>query len=121
VTQLRLSRAPDRPVTARLRTPGDLRRDGSTRVNLDPATAGVLSLDRPEDWPLSKAIVQAATPLHYGEWGGLAPRIFWFLVGLLPPALFVTGIMMWWAPYAARRKAVRLAAARRMTAGNLVA
>jgi uncharacterized iron-regulated membrane protein len=121
VRQLRLPRTPDRPVVARLRTPGDLRPDGSTRVNLEPATGRILSLDRPEDWPLSKAIVQAATPLHYGEWGGLALRMFWFLVGLLLPALFVTGILMWWAPYEARRKAARIAAARRMTAPSLVA
>ena len=72
----------------------------------------MLSLDKPEDWPLSKSIVQASTPLHYGEWGGPAVRTVWFLVGLLPPILFVTGLMMWWAPYAAQRKASRIAAAR---------
>lgn len=122
VRQLRLPRAPDRPVTARMRTPEDLRQDGSTRVSLEPGTARILSLDKPEDWPVSKAIVQAATPLHYGEWGGLGPRILWFLAGLLPPALFVTGIMMWWTPYGARRKAARVAATRRMAAEeNLVA
>jgi uncharacterized iron-regulated membrane protein len=120
--QLRLPRTPDRPVTARVRTSGDLRQDGSTRVNLEPGTARILSVDKPEDWPVSKAIVQAATPLHYAEWGGLAPRVLWFLAGLLPPALFVTGIMMWWTPYGARRKAARAAAARRMVAEeNLVA
>lgn len=120
--QLRLPRTPDRPVTARIRTPGDLRQDGSTRVNLEPGTARILSIDKPEDWPVSKAIVQAATPLHYAEWGGLAPRMLWFLAGLLPPVLFVTGIMIWWTPWGARRKAAQVAAARRMAAEeNLVA
>jgi uncharacterized iron-regulated membrane protein len=111
VKQLRLPRTPDRPVTARIRMPGDLRQSGSTRVNLEPGTARVLSLDKPEDWPLSKSIVQASTPFHYGEWGGTALRMLWFLVGLLPPILFVTGLMMWRAPFAARRKAARIAVA----------
>jgi uncharacterized iron-regulated membrane protein len=112
VRQLRLPRTPDRPVNARIRMPGDLRQGGSGRVNLQPATARVLSIDRPEDWPISKSIVQASTPLHYAEWGGVALRIVWFLIGLMPPVLFVTGVMMWWAPFAARRKAARALATR---------
>jgi uncharacterized iron-regulated membrane protein len=122
VKQLRLPRAPGRPVTARIRMPGDLRQSGSTRVNLEPGTARVISLDKPEDWPLSKSIVQASTPLHYGEWGGPALRVLWFLVGLFPPVLFVTGLMMWWAPFDARRKAARITAARGLAREeNLVA
>jgi uncharacterized iron-regulated membrane protein len=112
VRQLRLPRTPDRPVNARIRMPGDLRQGGSARVNLEPVTARILSIERPEDWPISKSIVQASTPLHYGEWGGFAVRLLWFLIGLMPPVLFVTGLMMWWAPYDARRKAARVSAAR---------
>jgi uncharacterized iron-regulated membrane protein len=112
VKQLRLPRTPDRPVTARIRIPGDLRQDGSARVNLEPSTARVMSFDKPDDWTLSKSIVQAATPLHYGEWGGPALRLLWFIIGLIPPVLFVTGVMMWWAPFDARRKGARIATAR---------
>jgi uncharacterized iron-regulated membrane protein len=122
VRQLRLPTTPRRPITARIRMPGDLRQGGSTRVNLEPGTGRVLSLDRPEDWPIPKSIVQAATPLHYGEWGGMALRIAWFLVGLMPPVLFITGVMMWWVPFGARRKAARKAAPNRLASEeNLVA
>ncbi len=118
VTQLRLATS-DRPVTARVRVPGDLRQDGSARVNLEARTAQVISSDKPGDWTLSKSMVQAATPLHYGEWGGPAVRLLWFLIGLMPPVLFVTGVMMWWAPFGARRKARRRAV--EVREANLVA
>lgn len=90
-------------------------------MNLEPATGRILSLDRPEDWPLLKAIVQAPTPLHYWQWGGPALRMFWLLAALLPPALFVTGTMVWRTSYEARRKSPRIGAARRVTAGRLAA
>ena len=107
VRQLRLAASPDRPVTARLSTPGDLRLEGSTRVSLEAGTARVIAIERPEDLPLPNRIVQAATPLHYGEWGGTSVRILWFFIGLMPAVLFVSGIWMWWGPVKARRSAVR--------------
>lgn len=35
-------------------------------------------------------------PLHVGGFGGPAARILWFVLGLAPPALYVTGFVMWW-------------------------
>jgi uncharacterized iron-regulated membrane protein len=108
VTELRLAHGRDGVVNARVRVPGDMRIDGSARVNLEAGTARVVSIDKPSDWPVARSIVEAATPLHYAEWGGMAIRGVWFFIGLIPPVLFVSGLMMWWAPVAAKRKAARI-------------
>ena len=34
--------------------------------------------------------------LHFGRFGGWSTKLLWALVGLVPPAMFVTGAMMWW-------------------------
>jgi uncharacterized iron-regulated membrane protein len=112
VRQLRVPPTAGRPVIARLWFPDDLPEKGSTRVSLDPGTARVTAVDRPGEQPLARRIVQAATPLHYGEWGGVTVRVLWCFIGLMPTVLFVTGVMMWWAPFRARRRAAQIAAAR---------
>ena len=35
--------------------------------------------------------------LHFGRFGGMGIRVSWVLLGLLPVALFITGIVLWWA------------------------
>jgi hypothetical protein len=122
VRQLRIPPAPGRPVTARLWLPGDLAEKGSTRVSLEAGTARVLAVDRPGEQPLARRIVQAAMPLHYGEWGGIAVRVLWCFIGLMPTVLFLSGVMMWWGPFRARRRAAQIAAAAtRVPEGDLVA
>ena len=35
-------------------------------------------------------------PLHFGYFGGLATKIIWFVLGVTPGVLAVTGTWMWW-------------------------
>jgi uncharacterized iron-regulated membrane protein len=54
--------------------------------------------------------------LHFGRFAGIKTKALWTVMGLVPPALFVTGALMWWnrvlRPIATRRAAnVRLATA----------
>ena len=35
-------------------------------------------------------------PLHFGYFGGLPVKILWFILGLTPGALALTGTWMWW-------------------------
>ena len=34
--------------------------------------------------------------LHFGRFGGMPTKIIWTVVGLAPPVMFVTGVVMWW-------------------------
>jgi uncharacterized iron-regulated membrane protein len=33
---------------------------------------------------------------HFGRFSGLSVKIVWGVIGLVPPVLFVTGVIMWW-------------------------
>jgi uncharacterized iron-regulated membrane protein len=35
-------------------------------------------------------------PLHFGTFAGPVVKGAWFVMGLAPPALFITGFAMWW-------------------------
>ena len=43
-----------------------------------------------------KQAVDAFTPLHYGTFGGLPVKMLWFIGGLTPGILAVTGFCIWW-------------------------
>ena len=34
--------------------------------------------------------------LHFGRFGGWSTKLIWAVIGLIPPAMFVTGALMWW-------------------------
>jgi uncharacterized iron-regulated membrane protein len=34
--------------------------------------------------------------LHFGRFAGVKTKALWTLMGIIPPALFVTGALMWW-------------------------
>jgi uncharacterized iron-regulated membrane protein len=42
------------------------------------------------------AVMSRVTPWHVGGVGGQAGRIAWFVLGLSPAVLFVTGLLVWW-------------------------
>jgi uncharacterized iron-regulated membrane protein len=65
-------------------------------VYLDQYTAGVLYEYDPVKAPLGHRISKNwFAPLHFGEVGGLVTRVIWFLLGLVPAMLWITGIIMW--------------------------
>jgi uncharacterized iron-regulated membrane protein len=33
---------------------------------------------------------------HFGRFSGLSVKVVWGVIGLVPPVLFVTGVIMWW-------------------------
>lgn len=41
-------------------------------------------------------IVRWIAPVHVGSFGGLSIRVLWFVFGLMPALLFVTGVLVWW-------------------------
>jgi len=42
------------------------------------------------------AVMARMTPLHVGGVGGQAGRVAWFVLGLSPLVLFMTGLITWW-------------------------
>lgn len=42
------------------------------------------------------AVMSRMTPWHVGGVGGQAGRVIWFILGLSPAVLFVTGLITWW-------------------------
>jgi uncharacterized iron-regulated membrane protein len=42
------------------------------------------------------AVMSRVTPLHVGGIGGQTGRVIWFVLGLAPAVLFVTGWLVWW-------------------------
>ena len=66
-----------------------------TPVYLDQYTGTVL--DSPSvRRTAGDVIMEWAGWLHVGGFGGNAVRVIWFVLGLAPPVLFVTGFTMWW-------------------------
>ena len=85
-------------------------------------------------WPQPRAAGRTAgdvvmawvAPLHVGNFGGIAVRVAWLVLGLSPPLLFVTGFIMWWTrvvrPQRARaRAATRVGGISRRAACGLLA
>jgi uncharacterized iron-regulated membrane protein len=52
---------------------------------------------------LGDAIVRSMAPLHIGSFGGGVVRAAWFIGGLMPAFLFVTGFAVWWNRVRRRR------------------
>ncbi|MGE0863976.1 MAG: PepSY-associated TM helix domain-containing protein [Vicinamibacterales bacterium] len=51
------------------------------------------------------AVMARMTPLHVGGVGGQAGRIAWFVLGLSPALLFVSGLVSWWRRVVRPRRA----------------
>lgn len=67
--------------------------------------SGKILLNSETDFPnTGKSYLSWVTPLHYGTFGGWPTRILALLGSLIPPALFVTGICIWWPRYRKQRK-----------------
>jgi uncharacterized iron-regulated membrane protein len=90
-------------------------RDRSNAVWTHPETGAVLLKAEGARLNWRQRIGEAADPLHFGTWGGLASKLVWFLFGAALTGLCVTGVMI----YALRLK--RADAQRRGSVGRALA
>jgi uncharacterized iron-regulated membrane protein len=88
-------------VDLRLYRAGDIAPSGN-HVYINLASGAVVQVDRIVDRPFGARFIAALAPIHYGQFGGIPIKIAWFLLGLSPTLLFVTGLIYWWRP--AKRK-----------------
>lgn len=65
-------------------------------VYLDQYTGNVVYDYNPHTAPIGRQLTRNwFVPIHFGEVGGWITRVLWFVLGLLPALLWVTGIIMW--------------------------
>lgn len=80
----------------RMQVPGDPSpRFPHSFVWVDGATGTVRAIQDARDAPAGTTANNWVHPLHDGSFGGLAGRILVALSGLIPLALFVTGLLRW--------------------------
>lgn len=71
-----------------------VRRRSSLR--LDAVTGALISkVDGRQDTGWTR-IYWAMDPLHFGYFGGLFTKVLWFILGMTPSFLALTGAWMWW-------------------------
>ncbi len=71
-----------------------VRRRNSLR--LDAVTGAVISkVDGRDDTGWTR-VYWALDPLHFGYFGGLFTKVLWFILGMTPSFLALTGTWMWW-------------------------
>ena len=85
---------PDAPLTAY----GAVDEGLSVYVSLalDPYTGGVVQKEDAREVPAAGIIMRGIHFLHLGTWGGWTVKILYALFGLLPLALYATGMGRWW-------------------------
>lgn len=67
-------------------------------LQLNPYDGSVLGSYDPATLPRGAALMANwLLPLHFGEFGGILTRLIWFIGGLLPMLLTITGIRIWLA------------------------
>jgi uncharacterized iron-regulated membrane protein len=84
------------PYVVWMHLPGDWRDEGDNRVLVDGNSARLLGVQLGCNRSPSSRVLEAATAVHYGQFGGIPTRVFAVLVGLTLPLLYITGMALWW-------------------------
>ena len=78
------------------------------RIYINPYTGKLLQVGSDSTDPTDRRIMRSASTIHFGYWGGGFVKALYFLVGLMPLGLFVTGVLMYLrkrrAKYANKRR-----------------
>lgn len=100
---LSFPKKPGDPIAIRTKEDYDWHRIGLNHIYFEPADGKLIRSARFSEVSAATKAVLLMYPLHFGRFGGLWGR-FWFLavmvlyvlLGLAPPALMVTGALMYW-------------------------
>lgn len=91
------------PFTVRTKEARDWHRIGLNYVYLEPGTAQVIRSARFAEANIASQAVLLIYPLHFGRFGGrfgtvafYGVMVIYILIGLAPPALMATGMLMYW-------------------------
>lgn len=81
--------------------PSDLSK--TVHVYFDQFSGEILATREPRDRTAGDALLAWAKPLHFGDFAGPAVKVLWLVLGLVPPLLFLTGLVMWWNRVGAKK------------------
>ena len=70
--------------------------DSGPTVYLNPFTLDVMRIDDARAMAFGARLAKSMETLHYGKFGGIASRLFWVVLGVLPLFFVATGSLMWW-------------------------
>ncbi|HEX6879268.1 MAG TPA: PepSY-associated TM helix domain-containing protein [Terriglobales bacterium] len=65
-------------------------------ISFEPATMEILSDISTRRLTAGEKLSLAVYSVHFGDFGGQAIKFLWFVIGLAPTLLTVTGLIMWW-------------------------
>ncbi len=82
------------PLTIQGELSAPLVRPRANSVYIDPATLEAAGSFRGENLDVHHRISEAADPLHFGYFGGIATKIVWFVFGSMMTAMSVTGVVV---------------------------
>lgn len=125
VTSITFPTSPTAPVVFRGSVPHPLVQQSHVRsansISIDPYTGGVRQKVDGRDATGWSRLYSSFDPLHFGYFGGMVTKVIWFILGLAPGVLSLSGAWLWWKrtrgkvrpPAAAKEKATVAAAPRR--------
>ena len=85
VVKVFLSRHPERPLVMM-----------EDVVSFEPATLEILSDISTRRLTAGEKLSLSVYSIHFGDFGGQTIKFLWFVIGLAPALLAVTGLIMWW-------------------------
>ncbi|MCE7065046.1 PepSY domain-containing protein [Dyadobacter sp. CY326] len=65
-------------------------------VRMDQQTGEVSQVNRLKDKPMGERMEATFHPLHVGNFGGVAVKVLYVIIGLTPGLLAITGFLLWW-------------------------
>ncbi len=65
-------------------------------VRFDPGNGQIVDDESSAKWSIPEKIALGSYSVHFGDFGGVASKIVWAFLGLVPAGMVVTGYLMWW-------------------------
>lgn len=100
VRTIDLPARPNAPVSLRGDVPSLLMMQSHVRrassLALDPVSGDLVNKVDGRDATGWRRLYFTFDPLHFGYFGGMFTKVIWFVLGLTPGVLALTGAVMWW-------------------------
>ncbi|MBR8827408.1 MAG: PepSY domain-containing protein [Gomphosphaeria aponina SAG 52.96 = DSM 107014] len=89
------AKQPEDPVVIWMELPKENEFNKTPWLSFDQYTGEVLQIDNGKENSLASRIMNGLAVIHFGKYGGIVTEIIYFLVGLAPLILLITGLVIW--------------------------